>query len=116
METAPTRTGRKATGRVTYEVDVEVDAAIADEYRDWLRGHIAEMLALPGFTGAQLYMILEPPPSAGCIRLCVHYRLHDQAALDAYLREHAPRMRADGVARFGDRFRASRRVLAGIRR
>lgn len=41
----------------------------------------------------------------------MHYVLRDAAALDAYLHEHAPRMRADGVARFGDRFRASRRVL-----
>ena len=32
-------------------------------------------------------------------------------AFDAYLRDHAPAMRADGVARFGTRFRAERRVL-----
>jgi hypothetical protein len=41
----------------------------------------------------------------------VQYRLIDAAALEAYLRDHAPRLRADGVARFGERFRAQRRVL-----
>jgi hypothetical protein len=40
--------------------------------------------------------------------------LRDRAALDDYLREHAPRMRAEGIARFGDRFRAERRVLVPL--
>jgi hypothetical protein len=47
--------------------------------------------------------------------LCVQYTLVDASALDAYLREHAPRLRADGVARFGDGFRAHRRILGGTR-
>ena len=42
---------------------------------------------------------------------CVQYRLRDAAALEHYLQEHAPRMRADGEARFGGRFSASRRIL-----
>lgn len=110
-----TTKGRKS-GAVIYEVDVEIDSAIAADYRDWLRGHVAEMLELPGFGSAKVYDVVDPAPSAGCIRLCVQYRLRDRDALDAYLREHAPRMRADGVARFGDRFRAQRRVLTAVRR
>jgi quinol monooxygenase YgiN len=96
---------------IVYEVNIEVDAGVADAYRDWLRGHVAQMLALPGFTGAEVFEVVVAPPDPRQQSLCVHYRLRDQAALDEYLREHAPRMRADGVARFGDRFRASRRVL-----
>ena len=115
MNTTATTKGRKG-GTVIYEVDLEVDNAIAADYRAWLRGHVAEMLELPGFTGARTYEVVEPVPSAGCIRLCVQYRLRDRDALDAYLREHAPRMRADGVARFGDRFRAQRRVLTALKR
>ena len=34
-----------------------------------------------------------------------------QQPLHAYLRDHAPRMRAEGVARFGDGVRARRRSL-----
>lgn len=40
--------------------------------------------------------------------------LRDAAALGAYLRDHAPAMRAEGVARFGDRFGATRRVMAAV--
>jgi hypothetical protein len=97
---------------VVYEVNLAVEAAVLDEYRAWLRAHVDEILALPGFTGATLWDVVDPPPPAGQAHLCVQYALRDAAALDDYLREHAPRLRADGVARFGTRVVATRRVLA----
>lgn len=96
---------------VIYEVDLDIDAGIADSYRAWLDVHVREMLALPGFTGAHVFELLEPAPEVGRVGLCVQYRLRDMQALDDYLRDHAPRMRAAGVAGFGERFRATRRVL-----
>lgn len=98
-------------GGVVYEVNLDVDAAIAGAYRAWLDAHVAAMLALPGFVGARVLDVVDPPPAPGRAAWCVHYALRDDAALDAYLREHAPRMREEGLQRFGDRFRASRRVL-----
>ena len=99
-----------AAGGIVYEVDLDLDAAIAASYRDWLQAHVRQMLALPGFVSAEVFEVLEPA-HAGRVGLCLHYRLRDADALDAYLREHAPRMRAEGEARFGGRFAASRRVL-----
>jgi hypothetical protein len=96
---------------VVYEVTLEIDAAIAADYRTWLHDHVAQVIALPGFTGARTFELLEPAPPCGTCALCVQYWLSDRAAFDAYLRDHAPRMRAEGSARFGNRFRASRRVL-----
>ena len=98
---------------VVYEVDLWVDAAIADEYRAWLPTHVLELLALPGFLDARIFDVLEPVASDNEIALCVQYTLRDRAALDEYLRLHASRLRAEGIARFGGRFRAQRRVLAG---
>ena len=99
---------------IVYEVNLEVDVAIAAEYRVWLAEHIAHMLELPGFTGAQTSEVIDPAPAPDRIVFCVQYQLRDAAALDAYLRDHAPRMRADGIARFGERQRASRRVLRPV--
>ena len=56
-------TASRRTG-VLYEVNIEVDASAHEEYRAWLRDHIAEILALPGFTGAKLFEVLDPPASA----------------------------------------------------
>ena len=94
-----------------YEVNLQVAPARVDEYRRWLHAHIAEILALPGFVDAQCFEVDEPAPADGWLSLCVHYRLVDAAALQAYLEQHAPRLRADGLARFGNDFRAQRRVM-----
>lgn len=94
-----------------YEVNLQVAPARADEYRDWLRAHVAEIVSLPGFVSAQCFEVDEPVASDGWLSLCVHYRLADAAALRAYLEQHAPRLRGEGVARFGSDFRAQRRIM-----
>ena len=99
---------------IGYEVTLVVQDGIAGEYEAWLHAHVAQMLALPGFLGATVSRVLEPAPAPGETAFCCLYTLRDQAALDEYLRVHAAGMRADGVARFGDRFRASRRVLGVV--
>ncbi len=94
---------------IVYVVDLDVEPTLANEYLAWLREHVREMLALPGFAGAQIYERLDAS-SPGRVAYSVHYRLRDRASYDAYLREHAPRMRAAG-ARFADRVHASRSLL-----
>ena len=94
---------------VVYEVNLEADADIAAPFDTWLRDHIADMLQFDGFRSAEILDDASAPP--GRIRRIVQYRLRDQRALDEYLAVHAPRMRAQGVARFGDRFSSERRVL-----
>ena len=96
---------------IVYEVNLFVRRAIEAEYRAWLDAHVREILALPGFTGAEVFERREPAAEDGELVLCTQYRLRDAAALADYLREHAPRLRAEGIARFGDGFRAERRVL-----
>jgi quinol monooxygenase YgiN len=97
---------------VVYEVTLHVQAALADQYAHWLHGHVREMLALPGFLDARVARQLEPAPGESEVVWTCSYRLRDQAALDTYLAEHAAAMRADGQERFGNHFRASRRILA----
>lgn len=96
---------------IVYAVELDVDAALADEYLPWLRSHAQEMLALPGFEGAEIFERLEPAPEPGRVGYCVHYRLRDRAAFEAYLRDHAPRMREQGLRAFGERVRAHRGLL-----
>ena len=99
---------------LVYEVNLDLEAGIRQAYLAWLGEHIAEICALPGFAGARLFEVADPAPPPKRVHLCVQYRLADEAALAAYLRDHAPRLRADGQARFGGRFAATRRVLTGL--
>lgn len=95
---------------IEYEVNVQVDDAIAAEYLAWLHGHIDEILALPGFVDAQLLRI-EEPTTVGRSGYCVRYRLRDRDSLANYLDQHAGRMRAQALERFAGCFDANRRVL-----
>jgi hypothetical protein len=96
---------------IVYVVELEMDAALRDEYLAWLDEHVRDMLALPGFTGAEILVRSEPPPPPGHFIVQAHYRLRDRASWDGYLAPHAPRMRQAGLARFGQRLRASRAIL-----
>ncbi len=99
---------------IVYEVNISLLREIEAEYRDWLEKHIAEILMLPGFLDAQSFDVQNNVDS-GKIDICVQYRLESQSALDNYFSQHAARLRADGVEKFGDRFTANRRVLINPR-
>ncbi|WP_181444221.1 DUF4286 family protein [Pseudoxanthomonas sp. z9] len=97
---------------IIYEVDLAIDVDIAEAHARWLDAHVREMLGFAGFLEAEILDRRDPPAESGWVARCVRYRLADHASLDAYLRDHAPRMRAEGIARFGEQVRASRRILA----
>lgn len=102
------------TMSIIYEVNVFVQREIESAYRAWLVKHIAEILALPGFLDAQCFDV-QQDAGTDTFAICMQYRLESQAALDDYLAQHAPRLRADGIEKFGNRFTASRRVLKNAR-
>lgn len=101
---------------VIYEVTLHVDRAIADAYDAWLERHVAEMLALPGFLDAEVFVADDAADGPAQAVRVVHYRIAGRAALDAYFHDHAGRMRDDGVRRFGTQFSASRRILQPVAR
>lgn len=71
------------------------DPAVAEAWVGWLTGgHLAEVCAA-GALDACLVKLDGPP-----LRYEVRYHFADRAAFEAYEREHAPRLRAEGLARF----------------
>ena len=97
---------------LVYEVTLDISADAAPEFDRWLAEHVRAMLALPGFSDARILNPAEAEGGApGTVRRVVQYTMAGRAALDRYIAEHAPRMRAEGVERFGDRLKTSRRVL-----
>ena len=99
---------------IIYEVNIDVREGVFDAYHAWLAPHVAEIRSLPGFIGAHIFEQRDPPPAPGVRALTVWYRLVDEAALQRYLGEHAPRLREDGLRRFGDAASATRRVLTSM--
>lgn len=94
-----------------YEVSIQIDAECAADYRAWLAGHVRELLALPGFASAQVFEIEADEPEPAHCGLVVQYLLENHLALQRYLREQAPAMRAKADEHFAGRYQISRRVL-----
>eukprot|EP00455_Lapot_gusevi_P038734 TRINITY_DN4341_c0_g1_i4.p1 TRINITY_DN4341_c0_g1~~TRINITY_DN4341_c0_g1_i4.p1 ORF type:complete len:124 (-),score=43.74 TRINITY_DN4341_c0_g1_i4:99-419(-) len=98
---------------VIYEVNLEIEPEVLDNFLSWLREHIAQMLAFEGFLSAT--MSSRNPQEEGIetnyALYTVQYRLRDRAALQNYFDLHAAAMRQDGLSRFPGKFKASRRIL-----
>lgn len=106
-----------ALTRLVYEVDLFIDEEIADEFEQWLDGHLYDMLTIDGFEAAiaERRELLDADTEQLQRRICVRYSLRDRAALDHYVEKDAARMRADAVERFGGRFHAERSLLSELR-
>jgi hypothetical protein len=91
-------TGRAPAGGFVYWVRVRfADPAVAEGWMGWLRGgHIADVIAA-GALDAELVRVDTP---AGQTLIEVRYHFAQRADFERYEREHAPRLRAEGVARF----------------
>lgn len=55
---------------VIYEVNIDLAAGVRAQYLAWLENHVAEICALPGFTGAEVFEVTDPPPGPGRVGLC----------------------------------------------
>lgn len=100
----------KSDATIVYEVSLEVDAGIEDSFREWLTPHIQEVVSLGKFVGADLLSEGDLSPTSNKVWI-VQYHVRNRADLDAYFEQHAPRLRQEGHSKFGDCFRASRKIL-----
>ena len=74
------------------------DPRIAEEWIDWLRDeHLRDVCA----AGALDAEVIRCDVSSGAKpQVEVRYHFQSRAAFDGYVRDHAPRLRAEGLKRF----------------
>jgi hypothetical protein len=79
--------------RLIYTVRIDFDdAVLRDEFGLWLRDrHIADVLAA-GAQSAKLHV------HASELAIEIRYTFNSRAEFETYERDHAPRLRADGIA------------------
>jgi FMN phosphatase YigB (HAD superfamily) len=103
--------GDAQDGPITYEVRAK--PRDEDTLREWVawmeREHMDRVLA----TGLVRSAKLESDGSGG---LRAVYSLRRRAHLDRYFEEYAPRLRAEGLAKFGDRVTYERSIYRGVAR
>jgi hypothetical protein len=96
---------------VMYTVAVEVDAAIALEWFEWMRAvHVPEVLATGCFGECILSRVIDPAPPAGRASFTLEYRAVSAGRLREYQDRHAPRLQRAHRERYAGRVEASRSV------
>lgn len=84
------------TGRILYEVEASfTQEEAARRWEEWLRAkHIADVVAAGALEGKVIR--LDSPTAT----LVAQYWFDSREAFDRYLADHAPRLRAEGIALF----------------
>lgn len=93
-----------------YNVTLNIDESIHQEWLDWIKEHIPQVLSTGHFSDAKLSRVLVEEEMGG-VTYSVQYRAKTREDLDNYYKNHADRLRQDGLKRFADKVLAFRTEL-----
>lgn len=98
---------------VIYNVTVQVDNAIQEEWQSWMRTrHIPDVLATGMFFRCNLMRVVSDDEQS--TTFAVQYECADLATMERYRRDYAPALQRDHTERYKDRFVAFRTILERI--
>ena len=93
-----------------YNVTINIDESIHNEWLSWIKEHIPQVLATGRFSEAKLTKVLVEEELGG-ITYSVQYRAKSREDLDHYYNFDAEKLRGDGLAKFADKMLAFRTEL-----
>lgn len=99
---------------VIYEVNLELNKEIADEYMAWLRPHMMDMLQFEGFISGKIssFERVKEYNDPQIVPYVVTYRVRSREDLQKYFDYGATKMRGQATSKFKGKFKAWRRVIA----
>lgn len=95
---------------IIYNVTVNIDDSIHDEWLAWIKEHIPQVLGTGKFEKATLSKVLVEEDMGGQT-YSIQYRSYSRESLEAYYREDAERLRTEGLKKFADKMLAFRTEL-----
>ena len=100
----------KKNKMIIYNVTVNIDDSVHNEWLTWIKEHIPQVLATGKFTEAKLTKVLVEEEMGGQT-YSIQYRAHSREALEDYYANHAEQLRQDGLKKFADKMLAFRTEL-----
>ncbi len=96
---------------IIYNVTINIADDVHEEWLHWMQhAHIPDMLATGKFSSAKMAKVLVEEETGGTT-YSVQYHTDSKETLQRYYQQDAPRLRADGLERFADKFVAFRTEL-----
>lgn len=94
---------------IIYNVTLNIDKSIHNEWLEWIKEHIPQVLATGKFKEAKLTKVLVEDDEADTYS--IQFRAHSREALNSYYAEHAERLKQVGLQCFGDKVLSFRTEL-----
>lgn len=94
---------------IIYNVTLNIEKSIHNEWLEWIKEHIPQVLATGKFKEAKLTKVLVEDIETETYS--VQYRAHSREALESYYAEHADSLKQDGLKRFGEKVLSFRTEL-----
>lgn len=96
-----------------YNVTVNIDDSVHDEWLVWIDKHIPEVLATGRFVSAKMTQVLVEEEMGG-VTYSIQYTAKTREDLDMYYQHDAANLRNDGMKKFADKMVAFRTELKVI--
>ena len=97
-----------------YNVTINIDDDVKDEWLTWMETHILDVLNTGKFVAAKLTQVLVEEEMGGTT-YSVQYSAKTKEDLQNYYKEDAKRLRGDGLRKFDDKMVAFRTELRLIK-
>ena len=98
---------------IIYNVTVNIEDSVHDEWLIWIKQHIPKVLATGKFDGATFSKVLVEEDMGGQT-YSIQYRSYSRVALDKYYKEDTDVLRQEGLKKFADKMLAFRTELEVI--
>ena len=95
---------------IIYNVTTHVEDSVQDQWLDWIKTHIPEVLATGKFTEAKLTKVLVDDDKGGTT-YSVQYKAKSRQDLNDYYKIYATKLRQDALKKFADKTLAFRTEL-----
>lgn len=96
--------------QIIYNVTVNIEDSAHDEWLNWIKIHIPQVLATGKFIDARLTKVLIEEEMGGTT-YSIQYRAKNKNALEDYYNNFADKLRQDGLKKFADKMLAFRTEL-----
>ncbi|MDA9906831.1 DUF4286 family protein [Flavobacteriaceae bacterium] len=95
---------------IIYNVTVNIEDSIHDEWLKWIKNHIPQVLTTGKFIDARLTKVLVEEEMSGTT-YAVQYKAKSREALDSYYKNDADKLKQEGLLKFADKMLAFRTEL-----
>ena len=85
-----------------YNVTTNIDATVHDEWLNWIKTHIVEVLNTGKFTSAKLTEVLVEEEMGGKT-YSIQYAANSREDLENYYKFNAPKLQSESLKRFADK-------------